>query len=68
MPAQLIRTMVGSSRSGLPLGRARAVLGGAMGRSSRRGRVERVIRLAAEVAKIAAVVANVIREFVKIPW
>jgi hypothetical protein len=39
-----------------------------MGRSSHRGRAERIIRLAAAAAKVAAVVVRVIQELVKIPW
>jgi len=39
-----------------------------MRRSSHKGRAERIIKLAAAAAKVAAVVVEVIRELVKIPW
>ena len=39
-----------------------------MGRSNHRDRTGQVIRLAAQVAKVAAIVARVIQELVKIPW
>jgi len=39
-----------------------------MGRRNQEDRVERIIKLAAVVARIAAVVAQVIRELTRIPW
>jgi hypothetical protein len=39
-----------------------------MGRPDHRDRAERIIKLAAAAASIAAAIVKVIRELVKIPW
>ena len=39
-----------------------------MGRSSHWDRTERIIKLAAAAAKVAAVVVRVIQELTRIPW